>query len=81
LFGIKQGKGGRDGPPHILHPTEIFKQNLSLPSVVTRDGVARVVSIPLNASERQALESSAEVLRQYIETLDLAKRLSGTDEE
>jgi L-lactate dehydrogenase len=47
--------------------------SLSLPSVVTRDGVGRVVSIPLNASERQALETSAGVLRQYVATLDLAK--------
>ena len=43
--------------------------SLSLPTIITRDGVARVVSIPLDASERHALEASAETLKQYIATL------------
>ena len=43
--------------------------SLSLPTIITRDGVARVVSIPLDASERQALEASAETLKQYIAAL------------
>src|ERR1700688_892011 len=43
--------------------------SLSLPTIITRDGVARVVSIPLDASERYALEASAETLKQYIATL------------
>jgi L-lactate dehydrogenase len=43
--------------------------SLSLPTIITRDGVARVVSIPLNAAERQALEASADTLKQHIATL------------
>ena len=43
--------------------------SLSLPTIITRDGVARVVSIPLNASERQALEASANTLKQHIAAL------------
>jgi L-lactate dehydrogenase len=43
--------------------------SLSLPTIITRDGVARVVSIPLDASERHALEASAETLKQYIAVL------------
>jgi L-lactate dehydrogenase len=43
--------------------------SLSLPTIITRDGVAHVVSIPLDASERQALEASAETLKQYIAAL------------
>ena len=40
--------------------------SLSLPTIITRDGVTRVVSIPLDASERQALKASAEKLKQCI---------------
>jgi L-lactate dehydrogenase len=40
--------------------------SLSLPSIITRDGVARVLSIPLDASERHALEASAETLKEQI---------------
>jgi malate/lactate dehydrogenase len=43
--------------------------SLSLPTIITRDGVARVVSIPLNAVERQALEASADTLKQHIAAL------------
>ncbi|RZU43594.1 L-lactate dehydrogenase [Edaphobacter modestus] len=43
--------------------------SLSLPTIITRDGVARVVSIPLDVSERHALEASAETLKQYIAAL------------
>jgi L-lactate dehydrogenase len=46
---------------------EVF---LSLPAIINRDGVARVLSIPLNASERQSLEASADTLKQYIARLD-----------
>src|SRR5580704_13419405 len=38
---------------------ELGEVSLSLPTIITRDGVARVVYIPLDASERQALEASA----------------------
>jgi malate/lactate dehydrogenase len=43
--------------------------SLSLPTIITRDGVARVVSVPLDESERQALKASAETLKQYIAAL------------
>jgi L-lactate dehydrogenase len=48
---------------------ELGEVSLSLPTIITRDGVARVVSMPLDASERQALEASAETLKHYIATL------------
>jgi L-lactate dehydrogenase len=48
---------------------ELGEVSLSLPTIITRDGVGRVVSIPLDASERQALEASAETLKRYIATL------------
>jgi len=45
---------------------ELGEVSLSLPTIITRDGVTRVVSIPLDASERQALKASAEKLKQCI---------------
>jgi L-lactate dehydrogenase len=48
---------------------ELGDVSLSLPTIITRDGVARVVSLPLDASERHALEASAETLKQYIAAL------------
>ena len=45
--------------------------SLSLPTIISRSGVDRVLSIPLNASEQQALQASAEALKQYIDTLDV----------
>jgi L-lactate dehydrogenase len=47
--------------------------SLSLPTIITRDGVARVVSIPLNAAERQALEASADTLKQHIAALNTSE--------
>jgi L-lactate dehydrogenase len=47
--------------------------SLSLPSIITRDGVARVVSIPLDASEREALKASAEALKRYIAVLNTSE--------
>ena len=44
--------------------------SLSLPSIVTRDGIARVISLPLDASERKALEASAGTLKHYIAALN-----------
>ncbi|GAB4176417.1 MAG: L-lactate dehydrogenase [Coleofasciculaceae cyanobacterium] len=44
---------------------------LSLPAVVNRQGVSRVLNLSLTASEKQQLQSSAKVLRQTIEKLDL----------
>jgi malate/lactate dehydrogenase len=43
--------------------------SLSLPTIITRNGLARVLSIPLDASEKQALETSAETVKQHIATL------------
>jgi L-lactate dehydrogenase len=48
---------------------ELGEVSLSLPTIIARDGVARVVPLPLDASERQALEASAETLKHYIATL------------
>jgi L-lactate dehydrogenase len=39
---------------------------LSLPVILNRGGVARVLPIPLSPSERQDLERSADILKQYI---------------
>ena len=50
--------------------------SLSLPTIISRDGVARVVSIPLNAAERQALEASADTLKQHIATLKTSEAAS-----
>lgn len=49
---------------------QLGEVSLSLPAIINRDGVARVLSIPLNASERRALEASAETLKGYITLLD-----------
>ena len=43
---------------------------LSLPAIINREGVARVLAIQLNQSEREALNASAEILRQHIAMLD-----------
>ena len=46
---------------------------LSLPAVVGRDGVTRVLPIPLSDVERQAIKASAEILKQYNAMLDIPK--------
>jgi L-lactate dehydrogenase len=43
--------------------------SLSLPSIVERHGIARVLPVALNSSERRALEASAEVVRRHIASL------------
>jgi L-lactate dehydrogenase len=50
-------------------PMGLGEVSLSLPTIIAREGVARVLPIPLDASERQALEASAEKLKQYIAAL------------
>lgn len=45
---------------------------LSLPAIIGRDGIVRVLDTPLNDSERQALEASAETLKSHISSLDLS---------
>jgi L-lactate dehydrogenase len=47
--------------------------SLSLPAVITREGVARVLSVPLSVSERKALEASAETLKHYIAALNTSE--------
>jgi L-lactate dehydrogenase len=47
--------------------------SLSLPAVITRDGVARVLSVPLSVAERRALEASAETLKHYIAALNTSE--------
>jgi L-lactate dehydrogenase len=54
---------------------ELGEVSLSLPTIIAGDGVARVVSIPLDASERQALEASAETLKHYIATLKTSETI------
>jgi malate/lactate dehydrogenase len=41
--------------------------------VINRDGVARVLPIPLNDAEKQALRASAEVLKQHFSLLEVAQ--------
>ncbi len=43
---------------------------LSLPSVVNRNGIDRVLQLPLNEWERRGLEASARVIREAIQSLE-----------
>ncbi len=52
---------------------QLGEVSLSLPAIINRDGVARVLSVPLNESERKALEASAETLKHSIASLDYSK--------
>jgi L-lactate dehydrogenase len=54
---------------------ELGEVSLALPTIIARDGVARVVSIPLDPAERQALEASAETLKHYIATLETSETI------
>jgi L-lactate dehydrogenase len=49
---------------------ELGSVSLSLPTIIGRRGIDRVLSIPLSASEERALENSAETLKQFIGSLD-----------
>jgi L-lactate dehydrogenase len=51
--------------------------SLSLPAVINRDGVARVLPVSLNPSERKALETSAEILKGHIAKLESSKVMIG----
>jgi L-lactate dehydrogenase len=44
---------------------------LSLPTIINRDGIDHVLSIPLNASEERSLASSANAVKQYAGQLNL----------
>jgi L-lactate dehydrogenase len=52
--------------PNSMHLGEV---SLSLPSVIDRQGVARVLPVALNDSERVALEASAETVKRGIGAL------------
>ncbi len=54
-------------------PMRLGEVSLSLPTVITRDGVARVLSVPLSVSERKALEASAETVKQHIAALNTSE--------
>jgi L-lactate dehydrogenase len=56
--------------PESMGLGEVF---LSLPTVITRDGVARVLSVPLSLPERKALEASAETVKRYITALNISE--------
>ena len=51
--------------------------SLSLPSIVNRNWIARVLSVAFNSSERKALEASAEVVRRNIATLSHTTPIPG----
>ena len=44
--------------------------SLSLPAIINRNGIARVLEIPLSSLERKALQVSAETLKAHIATLN-----------
>jgi L-lactate dehydrogenase len=48
---------------------QLGEVSLSLPAIINRDGVARVLSIPLNDAERKALEDSAKIIKQNMAAL------------
>jgi L-lactate dehydrogenase len=48
---------------------------LSLPSLIGREGILRVMPIQANAAEREALEASAALLKEHIATLDRPQAL------
>lgn len=50
-----------------LAPTSLGlgEVSLSLPAIINRQGIARVLPIPLSADERRALEASAEILKEH----------------
>jgi len=52
--------------PETLHLGEV---SLSLPSIVNRYGVERVLPVALNGAEQKALEASAEAVKRNIATL------------
>lgn len=48
---------------------QLGEVSLSLPSIVERHGITRVLPVALNRSERRALEASAEIVRRNIASL------------
>jgi len=54
----------------VAESMSLGEVSLSLPAIVNRNGIERVLSIPLSTSERRALEVSAEILRKHIASID-----------
>jgi L-lactate dehydrogenase len=48
---------------------ELGEVSLSLPSIINRFGIARVLRVLLDSAERKALEASADVIKRNIATL------------
>jgi L-lactate dehydrogenase len=55
--------------PAQMNVGEVF---LSLPAIITRDGVDRVLPVQLNEEESRALRKSAHILRRHLQTLDFS---------
>ena len=53
---------------------------LSLPSVINREGVSRVLHISLNENEQQALQTSAEILQQHLALAGISERAAAGEE-
>jgi len=53
----------------VAESMQLGEVSLSLPSIVDRHGIARVLPVALNPSEQRALEASAEVVRGHIASL------------
>jgi len=53
---------------------------LSLPSVINREGVSRVLHISLNDTEKQALQASAEILQQHLALAGISERAAAGEE-
>jgi L-lactate dehydrogenase len=56
--------------------TQLGEVSLSLPTIINRDGIVRVLPTPLNAHEERGLRASAEALKGYIASLDGLKEAS-----
>jgi len=48
---------------------QLGQVSLSLPTILSREGIDRVLPIPLNASEQHALEASADTLTRHIHSV------------
>jgi len=57
----------------VPESTGLGEVSLSLPAIINRQGIARVLEIPLSLFERRALEASAATLKSHIAALDTLK--------
>ena len=53
----------------VAESMQLGEVSLSLPSIVDRHGIIRVLQVALNSSERSQLEASAELVRRNIASL------------